>query len=180
MLNPLLIMKNSQYLFLFGLSLLIISCSKDDESTSLTEANLIGVWKMTENYTKDGKVTQTTIEGVTFNGSVSLSGNRTYIFTNTPKKLTVKGVFTAMIIVNTSHSETKETASYIKLNTLSWSLQDNILYTTTKQGEISKSEVVSFDGNTIQLAQNLKDIDILPRWSNFKFTGSQHMTLVKQ
>ncbi len=201
-------MRKLQYIYLFGLSLLAIACNKDDEDIPLTEANLIGVWKMTENYVKDGKITQTTSEGVTLNASISSISKDiriTFIFRDNPKEIISNGSSTTITTVTIFGNEeitttkteitssgnltTRVTATSVSgkegtdtdtttYKNPTWSLQDNIL-SINEEGKTNNNEIISFDGNTLHLHLMI-DENIQLFGDTIKITGSLYTTFVKQ
>ncbi len=170
------------FLTLF-VSLLLSSCSDNDNSTDLTitENELIGDWKITDIYTENGEASITT-NGVTLNGTYSMTAkdyNINMSFTDNPKKVTTNGSVTTITSTTfLGQTQTQEQPSGDVPNTSgTWSLNKNILSISGAQ-ESGELTIVSYNNNTLVLKQNLNTTQSLGL-QEFKITGNLYVTLTK-
>ncbi len=177
-------MKKIKNLLFLGVILFLASCSNNESNSTITDADLIGSWSITDFHSENGSITATQ-NGISFSTDYSTTGsnfNAQMIFGDNPKIITGSGTFTmtasyTILGQTITNSEDIDASNAPSIAGANWSLDDgNIILSIN--GENAQAEIVSFDGNTLQLKTSL-DKDVDEQGINGSITGSIFITLTK-
>jgi len=175
-------MKKLVKILFLGIIVSITSCNSNDTSTSITEADLIGTWSLTEFRTENGSFTGTQ-NGISVTGSYEATGasfNSSIIFSNNPNTTVASGSFTVNSSVTVlGQTETfQETIDNVPNIGGSWALTGDVL-SFTEQGETASAEIISFENNTLKLKTVINRDVNLDGTGNASMTGEVYITLTK-
>ena len=164
-------------------TILLFSCNNNTQQieNTISEADFIGLWKLTELYTENGKV-EGLINGFSVSGDAAVTGknyNAQANFTNNPNKVTPTGDLTLEITVTVlGIPQTQEqTLDQIPNINGDWSYQDKIL-TISRDNIINSFTIVSIN-NTVLKLQSLFEENIEIQGNQAKVTGDLFITLEK-
>ncbi len=150
---------SKKLLFLAFISILMISCSSDDDdqpgvfSGNVSASDIEGVWNVTEFYTDNGEV-KTKVSGLNVTADFKSKGsnftNAKVIFGGTPNVVSSTGTFNSTTTVKyLTFSQTEESTESVDLFG-NWTINNNIV--TISSGTISVAyTIVDFTGNTLKL-----------------------------
>lgn len=181
-------------IIILTISLSIISCSKDNNTTPLQATNndLIGTWKISQINSENTKMsgTYTTAVGsVPISTDIIISGkdyNMTITFADNPKKISNSGSFIMIVKINlplVGEKSFEQTISEVPATEGDWNIKNNIL-TTTNNGTSSSINIVSYNQSEIifsyPLSTGLTDGLNNPSFKNIKTEGNIIIKATKQ
>lgn len=177
-------MKKFTNILFLGVILFLTSCSSNESDTTITDADLVGTWNMTDFHSENGSVSYTE-SGNTITLSYAFTGsnfNAQVTFGDNPKVVTGTGNFTletsyTFMGQTESNSENVNTNDASNMPGTNWSIENGNI-TFTMDGESSQAEIMSFDGNTLELKTTL-DQNVNEQGFEGTLTGSVFITLTK-
>ena len=137
--------------------LILSSCETEDTNVTVTEADLIGVWNLTEQTIENGLITYSG-NGQNLSATYSAYAKNiemTLTFTDNPKKIYATGKYTIVTTVSAlGQTQTEEEEIYAVNDpdlSPTWELNGNIILFSNDSDFPANMIIDSFDGTTLRL-----------------------------
>jgi hypothetical protein len=173
-------------IILFSATLLFISCSTDDDGSTVDPnaqaQNLIGTWLLAE-ITQDGTVS-TDVQGLPVSGTITSFGkdiDAQIIFSENPDNYVTSGGYTDVITVNVLEQIFNEEQNISIADILgqgSWSLDQGIL-TLTQSSDVRAASVIELTTTSLKLEIEINEQAVLQGITG-NIESTLMMTLTKQ
>lgn len=151
-------------LLLFTVISILTACeSNENNTTSITNADIIGTWNLTSQDITDGNMVLI-VQGETISVSYSQTSkdiDMTYSFSDTPKTVSIQGkqtsVITTSVLGETFTEEENIDTDIEPIEDATWKLNSNGTITITEDNQPFIFTVKEFSGNYLKLTGEINE-----------------------